>query len=148
MEATTSHSHSEVAASVGGGGASWSSKRLQFDRRYGWVFDEWRDPAEEALSGGRGMFCIVPLAKGLYCAVSHSISAAASTSIKVLERPDLLSPQQLQASIRDQFHCVLSSVKIPKLNMLMPREKSFSPPLSDSLHPDSESGDLQESESD
>ncbi|KAJ7950602.1 Retrotransposon protein putative Ty1-copia subclass [Quillaja saponaria] len=41
------------------------SKRLLFDRRYGWVIDEWRDPSEEALDGGRGMFCILPLAKGL-----------------------------------------------------------------------------------
>ncbi|CAK9168002.1 unnamed protein product [Ilex paraguariensis] len=41
------------------------SKRLLFDRRYGWVFDEWKEPSEEALAGGRGMFCIVPLAKAL-----------------------------------------------------------------------------------
>ncbi|KAJ0972181.1 hypothetical protein J5N97_020140 [Dioscorea zingiberensis] len=26
-------------------------KRLVFDRRYGWVYDEWRDPLEVALSG-------------------------------------------------------------------------------------------------
>ncbi|MBA0555071.1 hypothetical protein Golob_014133, partial [Gossypium lobatum] len=31
-----------------------SSKRLLFDRRYGWVFDEWKDPSEEALAAGRG----------------------------------------------------------------------------------------------
>ncbi|CAK7328841.1 unnamed protein product [Dovyalis caffra] len=31
------------------------SHRLLFDRRYGWVFDEWKDPSEEALSGGRGI---------------------------------------------------------------------------------------------
>ncbi|GAV59372.1 hypothetical protein CFOL_v3_02903 [Cephalotus follicularis] len=32
-----------------------SSKSLLFDRRYGWVLDEWKDPSEEALAGGRGM---------------------------------------------------------------------------------------------
>ncbi|XP_044380371.1 uncharacterized protein [Triticum aestivum] len=30
-------------------------RRLVFDRRYGWIFDEWTDPAVAALSGGRGM---------------------------------------------------------------------------------------------
>ncbi|KAG2286675.1 hypothetical protein Bca52824_046279 [Brassica carinata] len=32
-----------------------SSRRLLFDRRYGWVVDEWKDPSEEALAGGRGI---------------------------------------------------------------------------------------------
>ncbi|XP_015385780.2 uncharacterized protein LOC102623938 isoform X3 [Citrus sinensis] len=49
-----------------------SSKRLLFDRRYGWVFDEWKDPSEEALAGGRGMFCIVPLAKACLKTASES----------------------------------------------------------------------------
>ncbi|XP_023893642.1 uncharacterized protein LOC112005581 isoform X2 [Quercus suber] len=49
-----------------------SSKRLLFDRRYGWVIDEWKDPSEEALAGGRGMFCILPLTKALMKTVSQS----------------------------------------------------------------------------
>ncbi|XP_042035946.1 uncharacterized protein LOC121782256 isoform X2 [Salvia splendens] len=40
-------------------------KRLLFDRRYGWILDEWKEPSVEALSGGRGMFCVIPLAKAL-----------------------------------------------------------------------------------
>ncbi|XP_061943509.1 uncharacterized protein LOC133667846 isoform X2 [Populus nigra] len=48
------------------------SHRLLFDRRYGWVFDEWKDPSEEALSGGRGMFCILPLAKAFLTTASQS----------------------------------------------------------------------------
>ncbi|KAJ0024393.1 hypothetical protein Pint_07615 [Pistacia integerrima] len=49
-----------------------SSKRLLFDRRYGWVFDEWKDPSEEALAGGRGMFCILPIAKAVLKTASDS----------------------------------------------------------------------------
>ncbi|PON77592.1 hypothetical protein PanWU01x14_027530 [Parasponia andersonii] len=64
------------------------SKRLIFDRRYGWVIDEWKDPSDQALSGGRGML----------------INLAASSAVKTLERPDLFSPQVLQASLNDQLH--------------------------------------------
>ncbi|XP_051139172.1 uncharacterized protein LOC127256974 isoform X2 [Andrographis paniculata] len=39
-----------------------SKRLLLFDRRYGWVLDEWKEPSQEALSGGRGMFCVIPLA--------------------------------------------------------------------------------------
>ncbi|XWS24683.1 hypothetical protein CRYUN_Cryun27aG0003700 [Craigia yunnanensis] len=80
-----------------------SPKRLLFDRRYGWVFDEWKDPSEEALAAGRGMFCIVPLAKAFLKTASNSINFAARSAVKVLEKPDVLSPQELQASLRDQL---------------------------------------------
>ncbi|CAH8392058.1 unnamed protein product [Eruca vesicaria subsp. sativa] len=50
-----------------------SSRRLLFDRRYGWVVDEWKDPSEEALAGGRGMFCVVPLGKTLFHTASQSL---------------------------------------------------------------------------
>ncbi|ESQ46013.1 hypothetical protein EUTSA_v10000395mg [Eutrema salsugineum] len=53
-----------------------SSRRLLFDRRYGWVVDEWKDPSEEALAGGRGMFCVVPLGKTLFQTASHSVNSA------------------------------------------------------------------------
>ncbi|CAL9233320.1 unnamed protein product [Arabidopsis halleri] len=53
-----------------------SSRRLLFDRRYGWVVDEWKDPSEEALAGGRGMFCVVPLTKTLLQTASQSINSA------------------------------------------------------------------------
>ncbi|EOA28623.1 hypothetical protein CARUB_v10024844mg [Capsella rubella] len=53
-----------------------SSRRLLFDRRYGWVVDDWKDPSEEALAGGRGMFCVVPLTNTLFQTASQSISSA------------------------------------------------------------------------
>uniref|UniRef100_A0A1J3H918 Uncharacterized protein n=1 Tax=Noccaea caerulescens TaxID=107243 RepID=A0A1J3H918_NOCCA len=53
-----------------------SSRRLLFDRRYGWVVDEWKDPSEEALAGGRGMFCVVPLGITLFQAASQSVNSA------------------------------------------------------------------------
>ncbi|KAL5713225.1 hypothetical protein ACHQM5_015325 [Ranunculus cassubicifolius] len=49
-----------------------SSKRLIFDRRYGWVVDEWKEPSEEALSGARGMFSILPLANAFVKFASQS----------------------------------------------------------------------------
>ncbi|MCO5592796.1 hypothetical protein L7F22_067137 [Adiantum nelumboides] len=36
-------------------------KQLVFDCRYGWIYDEWREPAAIAHLGGRGMFSIVPI---------------------------------------------------------------------------------------
>ncbi|KAL1208203.1 hypothetical protein V5N11_034921 [Cardamine amara subsp. amara] len=56
--------------------AKRSSRRLLFDRRYGWVVDEWKDPSEEALAGGRGMFCVVPLGKTLFQIASQSMYSA------------------------------------------------------------------------
>ncbi|KAF4387202.1 hypothetical protein F8388_008836 [Cannabis sativa] len=85
-----------------------TSKRLLFDRRYGWVIDEWKDPSEEALSGGRGMFCIVPLAKGFLKMASNSINHAANSAVKALERPKLFSPQLLQPNLNDKLHKIKS----------------------------------------
>ncbi|XP_047960520.1 uncharacterized protein LOC125205545 isoform X2 [Salvia hispanica] len=48
-------------------------KRLLFDRRYGWILDEWKEPSVEALSGGRGMFCVIPLAKTLIQKASETL---------------------------------------------------------------------------
>ncbi|XP_048431895.1 uncharacterized protein LOC103956552 isoform X2 [Pyrus x bretschneideri] len=64
---------SSAASSLSGTASSNSpSKRLLFDRRYGWVIDELKDTSEEALAGGRGMFCILPLAKTLIKMASQS----------------------------------------------------------------------------
>ncbi|KAL5571781.1 hypothetical protein UlMin_021378 [Ulmus minor] len=98
MEATGTYSNPSSSSSAR------PSKRLLFDRRYGWVIDEWKDPSEEALAGGRGMFCILPLAKASLKIASESINLAASSALKALERPDLLSPQVLQAGLNDQLH--------------------------------------------
>ncbi|KAK2414241.1 hypothetical protein QL285_036855 [Trifolium repens] len=78
-----------------------SSKRLLFDRRYGWVIDEWKQPAEEALEGGRGMFCILPLAKNLVQMASQSINLGVSSAIKAAENPPMFSLQMLQSALDD-----------------------------------------------
>ncbi|KAF5956597.1 hypothetical protein HYC85_003822 [Camellia sinensis] len=75
-----------------------TSKRLLFDKRYGWVFDEWKDPSEEALAGGRGMFCLVPLARAFLDMASQSINFIGSSTVEVLKRPELLSPQRKNLS--------------------------------------------------
>ncbi|XP_057973459.1 uncharacterized protein LOC131161607 [Malania oleifera] len=94
-----------------------SPKRLLFDRRYGWVIDDWRDPSEEALAGGRGMFCALPLAKALLKTASQSINLVTFSTIKVLEKPDLLHPRALQACLEDHFHKLISSVQQPEFNL-------------------------------
>ncbi|KAL0773852.1 hypothetical protein Bca101_039003 [Brassica carinata] len=63
-----------------------SSRRLLFDRRYGWVVDEWKDPSEEALAGGRGMFCVVPLGKTLFQTASQSVSNLINSAVKKLQK--------------------------------------------------------------
>nr|GMD13190.1 uncharacterized protein LOC109160142 [Ipomoea batatas] len=94
------------------------SKALIFDRRYGWVFDEWKDPSEQALEGSRGMFCVLPLAKALLKTASQTIDCAANTAVKVLETPNSLSPEVLQTSINDQLHKIASSAKKLEFNMM------------------------------
>ncbi|KAL2520255.1 uncharacterized protein Fot_24178 [Forsythia ovata] len=89
--------------------------------------DEWKDPSEEALSGGRGMFCILPLAKGLLktaLVASQSINVVASSTLKVLERPESLSPEVMLANLNHQVHKVASSIKKPEFD-LMPLKRNF-----------------------
>ncbi|KAK4391327.1 hypothetical protein Sango_2196000 [Sesamum angolense] len=95
-----------------------SPKRLLFDRRYGWVLDEWKEPSQEALAGGRGMFCIVPLAKAVVEKASESINFVASSTLNVLERPDTLSPKVVRAALSDQMHKLASSVKNAELVLM------------------------------
>ncbi|KAL1359501.1 hypothetical protein HN51_004814 [Arachis hypogaea] len=87
------------------------SKRLLFDRRYGWVIDEWKDPSEEALDGGRGMFCVFPLVKALVQKVSQSINLAATSAMKVSEQQQLFPHQMLQHALDDGVHDLMSSLK-------------------------------------
>ncbi|KAJ4841352.1 hypothetical protein Tsubulata_018329 [Turnera subulata] len=87
------------------------SKRLLFDRRYGWVFDEWKDPSVEALAGGRGMFCVLPLAKVVFNSASVMINHAASFAARVYENPELVSPLALRSSIDDQVKRFNSSLE-------------------------------------
>ncbi|XP_002274416.1 uncharacterized protein LOC100248156 [Vitis vinifera] len=120
-----------------------SSKRLLFDRRYGWVFDEWKDPSQEALSGGRGMFCILPLATALLKTASQSINLAANTAVKVLERPNLLSPQELKASFDDRFHKFMSSIQKPEFNLFAIEGNSTLHATESSSHPHAGSSESQ-----
>ncbi|XP_061943508.1 uncharacterized protein LOC133667846 isoform X1 [Populus nigra] len=106
------------------------SHRLLFDRRYGWVFDEWKDPSEEALSGGRGMFCILPLAKAFLTTASQSIDHAANFAVKVFDSPDLLSPQALQTSLSNQLNKFKSSIKKAEFNRFALEEHSLQAPIS------------------
>uniref|UniRef100_A0A803N0P7 Uncharacterized protein n=1 Tax=Chenopodium quinoa TaxID=63459 RepID=A0A803N0P7_CHEQI len=80
--------------------------------------DEWKNPSEEALAGGRGMFCIVPIAKGLLEMASNSISVMANSAIEFLERRDRFSPQQLQATVGNQLQQLGASIQKPGLTLL------------------------------
>ncbi|CAI0556386.1 unnamed protein product [Linum tenue] len=110
MESSPSNSTVGIAA---------VSRRLLFDRRYGWVVDEWKHPSEEALGGGRGMFCILPLAKSLWMMASKSIDLASSYAAEVIEKPELLSPQTLQANLGTQLNRFKSSLLNPNFNPLV-----------------------------
>ncbi|XP_028754186.1 uncharacterized protein LOC114713683 [Neltuma alba] len=96
-----------------------SSKRLLFDRRYGWVIDEWKDPSEEALEGGRGMFCILPLVKALGLKTSQSINLSATLVTRASANPQWFSHQTLQAAFDDCLRNFLSLKKAAcKFNIL------------------------------
>ncbi|KAJ9567748.1 hypothetical protein OSB04_003714 [Centaurea solstitialis] len=94
-----------------------SSKRFLFDKRYGYVYDEWREPSEVALAYGRGMFCIVPLGKALVTMVTESVNLAASRTIEVLAQPDQLSPRSLHANLNNQLHQAMVSIKNTQSNI-------------------------------
>ncbi|XP_027352694.1 uncharacterized protein LOC113863340 [Abrus precatorius] len=73
--------------------------------------DEWKDPAEVALDGGRGMFCLLPLAKALVQKASQSINLVAISVIKASEKPQLFSNQMLQSAIDDGVQSFMTSLK-------------------------------------
>ncbi|KAL2893909.1 Aspartate--ammonia ligase [Bienertia sinuspersici] len=96
-----------------------NSKRLLFDRRYGWVIDDWKNPSQEAFAGGRGMFCVVPLAKGLAELASYSINSVVNSTIKILEKRDPFCPRQFQATIGNQLQQLNASIQKPNFSLLM-----------------------------
>ncbi|XP_039122674.1 uncharacterized protein LOC120259184 [Dioscorea cayenensis subsp. rotundata] len=85
-------------------------KRLIFDRRYGWVYDEWRDPSEVALAGGRGMFCIVPIVKAFLSVSSQLINAATDSAVRNLRNRNH-TPQTIHANLCTQFQKLLQSIQ-------------------------------------
>ncbi|KAL3503821.1 hypothetical protein ACH5RR_033662 [Cinchona calisaya] len=104
-----------------------TTKCLLFDRRYGLVYDVRKDPSEEALSGGRGMFCIVPLSKALIKSASHMINLVASSTLRILEKPNLYTPEVLQVNINNKVQRVASSLKKPKIDLpILKRSRAFS----------------------
>ncbi|ONM52751.1 hypothetical protein ZEAMMB73_Zm00001d019344 [Zea mays] len=58
-------------------------RRLVFDRRYGWIFDEWTHPADQALSGGRGMFCALTMARSLVSAAACSTRSGQCSRVSI-----------------------------------------------------------------
>ncbi|KAK3027982.1 hypothetical protein RJ639_039335 [Escallonia herrerae] len=70
------------------------------------------------------------------------INLAASSTIKVLERPDLLSPQRIQASVNDQLHKVISRIQKPDFSLLALKGSSSLHATRDSTHIPTESGDI------
>ncbi|XP_015578706.2 uncharacterized protein LOC8277165 [Ricinus communis] len=118
--------NSNISISVSSSSSSSSkrpSKRLLYDRRYGWVVDEWKEPSEEALAGGRGMFCILPLSKALLNSASHSINLAANFAVKVFERPDLFTPQAVKENLDQQLQKFNSTLRKQEINCLSLMEK-------------------------
>ncbi|XP_042033517.1 uncharacterized protein LOC121780057 [Salvia splendens] len=81
-------------------------KRLFFDRRYGW------------------MFCVIPLAKTLIQKASETEKFVGSSTLEVLERPKLLSPKALQATLIHQMKKYKSSVNNAKLVTMAPARSS------------------------
>ncbi|XP_068643939.1 uncharacterized protein [Aristolochia californica] len=109
-------------------------KTLQFDRRYGWVIDEWKDPVEVALAGGRGMFCILPLAKSLVEIALPPLNFMSSSIIRIIERPEVLSPQALKTTVDDRFQTLMRSIQRPNLNLLLFKDNLPFPAICFSKH--------------
>ncbi|GLJ17305.1 hypothetical protein SUGI_0300480 [Cryptomeria japonica] len=80
-------------------------KQLIFHRRYGWIYEEWRSPAEVALTGGRGMFCIVPLTKAAVKVVFQWVNTTTDLLMQKLESPSC--PRSPQA----WFNCAKETVR-------------------------------------
>ncbi|KAL2653200.1 hypothetical protein R1flu_021328 [Riccia fluitans] len=74
-------------------------KQLLFDRRYGWVHEEWTDPVEVANMGGRGMFSLVPLTAATLDGTFYLANRAADVVVQALQnREEILS--QLQCRVK------------------------------------------------
>ncbi|KAJ3709226.1 hypothetical protein LUZ61_012931 [Rhynchospora tenuis] len=85
------------------GESSQPSKRLLFDRRYGWIVDEWKDPAEEALAGGRGMFCVLPMAKSLIKLSSSVVNFGLDSATQFLMKSNQTNTAELNSDKSNWF---------------------------------------------
>eukprot|EP00250_Pteridium_aquilinum_P005716 c15770_g1_i3 orf=141-632(-) len=76
------------------------SKQLVFDCRYGWVYDEWREPATIAHLGGRGMFSIVPLTACAFGKTVDLVNKAADVVADILQDPPTLRSNLLSLHLK------------------------------------------------
>ncbi|XP_027090849.1 uncharacterized protein [Coffea arabica] len=103
------------------------NKCLWFDRRYGLVYDVWKDPQEEALSGARGMFCILPLTQTFINSASHAINLTATSALQLLEKPDLFTPEALKLKLNGLVQRITSCMKKPQFDLpILRRSPTFS----------------------
>ncbi|XP_031473874.1 uncharacterized protein LOC116246249 [Nymphaea colorata] len=113
-------------ASLATGSSSKNQKRLVFDRRYGWIYDQWKDPSEEALSAGRGMFCILPLARALLAIMLQAVDIASDCVIKFVDRPkQRLSVQAFTTDLYSQFQKFRASIPKTRLNVTLKSDSSI-----------------------
>ncbi|CAN6475501.1 unnamed protein product [Victoria cruziana] len=113
-------------ASVATRSSSMNQKRLIFDRRYGWIYDQWKDPSEEALSAGRGMFCILPLARALFTIMLRAVDIASDSVIKFIERPKRkFLMRAFMADLYSQFQNFRNSLPKASLNLTLKQDASI-----------------------
>lgn len=72
----------------------FQGKQLVFDCRYGWIYDEWREPAKMAHLGGRGMFSIVPITAAAVRKTVNMANCAADAVADVLKHPPTVDSLQ------------------------------------------------------
>lgn len=95
----------------------------------------WEDPIPRVVGYVElsNLFCLFSLllVHSIF-SFSPQINLAGSATIKVLERPDLLSPQTVQASLDDQLHKFMSAIQKPKFNLFALKGNSALQPTCDS----------------
>ncbi|CDP00911.1 unnamed protein product [Coffea canephora] len=90
-------------------------------------YDVWKDPQEEALSGARGMFCILPLTQTFINSASHAINLTATSALQLLEKPDLFTPEALKLKLNGQVQRIISCMKKPQFDLpILRRSSTFS----------------------
>ncbi|KAJ4749054.1 hypothetical protein LUZ62_083459 [Rhynchospora pubera] len=92
MKGDSSHSHSQP-----------SKRLLLFDRRYGWIVDDWKHPAEEALAGGRAMFCVLPMAKSLINLSSSLVNFGLNSATRFLMKSNQTSTAESNSDKSNWF---------------------------------------------
>ncbi|KAG6553867.1 hypothetical protein Mapa_004784 [Marchantia paleacea] len=75
-------------------------KQLLFDRRYGWVYEQWTDPIEVANIGGRGMFSLVPLTASTLDGTIYMANRAADGIVQAVRNRQVIL-QQLQTKVKE-----------------------------------------------